>query len=166
MDTFTLNGYSVLQNKDVRHYRVFNKREFWQNRAVRHFKLTPLRPAGISLASVPLLIGSIGERSPLITIHPERKKPDICYIGLLLSMSPKMFIIDELDQNAEWSGPRRLKFSDVTRVDFGGGYEEALAATALKHPKWKEAGKARHRTRRLLRQSAASMGARSTSPNA
>jgi len=32
----------------------------------------------------------------------------------------------------KWSGPRRMKFSDVTRIDFGGGYEEVLAVTAPK----------------------------------
>ena len=110
----------------------------WQNRAVGQFKLNPVRPPGISLTSLPDLLESIGRSYPLITIHPEKVKPDVCYIGPLLSIAKATFTIDDLDCNAEWSGPRRLRFSDVTRVDFGGGYEEALAATAPKRPKRKK----------------------------
>ena len=137
-DTFGLNGYSAIRTADVKDYRDFNKDEFWQNRATRHFKLSPVRPAGILLTSVPELLASLSKQYPLITIHPERTKPGICYIGPLLSMTEATFTIDDLDCNAEWTGPRRLKFTDVTRVDFGGGYEEALAATAPKRQKRKQ----------------------------
>jgi hypothetical protein len=136
-NTFLLNGYSIIRSENVRHYRVFDKREYWQNRAVRRFELSPVRPVGITLSSVPELIASVAKRYPLITIHPERTKPDICYIGPLLSMTEATFTIDDLDCTAGWSGPRRIKFSDATRIDFGGGYEEALAATAPKRSKRK-----------------------------
>jgi hypothetical protein len=53
-------------------------------------------------------------------------------------MAKAAVTIDDLDCNAEWSGPRQLKFSDITRVDFGGGYEKALAATAPKRPERKQ----------------------------
>ena len=137
-DAFQLNGYSVIRNEDVKNYRVFDKHDYWQNRAVRYFKLSPVCPPGISLSSVPELIASIAKRYPLITIHPERKKPDVCYIGPLLSMTDATFTIDDLDSTAGWSGPRRVKFIDATRIDFGGGYEEALAATAPRRMKRKE----------------------------
>jgi len=137
-DTFRLNGYSAIRTADMKDYRDFNKDNFWQNRAARHFKLSPVRPAGISLTSVPELLATISERYLLITIHPERSKPGICYIGPLLSMTEATFTIDDLDCNAEWTGPRRFKFSDVTRVDFGGRYQEALAVTAPKRPKRKQ----------------------------
>jgi hypothetical protein len=134
-DTFRLNGYTALRIADVRGFRHFDKVEFWQNRAARHYKLAPVRPAGILLTSVSELLTSISKRYPLITIHPERTRPGVCYIGPLLSMTEATFTIDDLDSNAKWTGPRRLKFSDVTRVDFGGGYEEALAITAPKRRK-------------------------------
>ena len=38
MDTFRLNGYTVLREEDIRQYRLFTKAEFWQVRAVRHFR--------------------------------------------------------------------------------------------------------------------------------
>jgi hypothetical protein len=136
-DTFRLNGYSAIRDEDVKTYRAFDKREFWQNRAARSLRLAPFCPEGILMSSIPELIASVAKRYPLITIHPERRKPDVCYIGPLLSMTEATFTIDDLNCNAEWSGPRRIKFSDATRIDFGGGYEEALAATAPKRPKRK-----------------------------
>jgi len=137
-DTFSLNGYTAIRTEDVKDYRDFNKGKFWQNRAARLFKLAPVCPSGISLTPVPELLASISKRYPLITIHPEKIKPEVCYIGPLLSMTETTFTIDDLDCNAGWSGPRRIKFGDVTRVDFGGGYEGALAATAPRRPKRKQ----------------------------
>jgi hypothetical protein len=50
---------------------------------------------------------------------------------------PLSITMDDLDYNAAWSGPRRMKLADVTRVDFDGGYERALAVTAPKRSKAK-----------------------------
>ena len=132
MDTFRLNGYMVIREEDVSEYRFFAKPEHWQCRAVRHFRLRPARPAGISVASLPELLTSVARHYPLITLHPEKKNPDVCYIGPLVAMTERTFTITDLNCNAEWTGPRRMRFSDVTRIDFGGGYESALAATAPK----------------------------------
>jgi len=131
-DTFRFNGYTVLRDDDIRGLRFFTKAAYWQFRAVRHFRLKPTPPAGISVASWPELLKSIAQHYPLMSFHPEKTKPDVCYIGPLLSITERTVTIDDLNSNGEWSGPRRIRLSDVTRVDFGGGYEEALAATAPK----------------------------------
>ena len=136
-DTFSLNGYSVVRCEDVKDYRVFDKREYWQNRAIRRLKIAPVALPEISLASVPALLASIDERFSLTAFHPEQKRPDICYIGRLLTMTDKTVTIDDLDSNAEWSGPRRIKLNDITRIDFGSAYEEALAVVAPKRPRRK-----------------------------
>jgi hypothetical protein len=138
MDTFRLNGYSAIRNEDAKDYRIFDKSDFWQHRAVHRFKLAAICPKGILLGSIPELLSSVASRFPLATFHPERKKPDVCYIGVLMSMTATTFTIDDLDCNAEWTGPRRLKFDDITRVDFGGGYEQALSATAPKRQQGKQ----------------------------
>ena len=135
MDTFRLNGYTVIRKKDISYYRVFSKAEYWQVRAVRHFRLRPIRPAGISVTSLPELLKSVAEHYPLITLHPERTKPDVCFIGSLASMKELTFTMEDLNCNAEWTGPRRIKFGDVSKVEFRGGYESALAATAPKRTK-------------------------------
>lgn len=134
-DAFRLNGYTVVREQDVSEYRFFAKPEYWQFRAVKHFRQKPIRPAGICVTSLPELLTSVTKHFPLIMFHPERKKPDVCYLGPLLSMTDRTFTIEDLNRYAEWTGPRRMKFSDITRVDFGGGYVTALAVTAPKRPR-------------------------------
>ena len=136
-DCFQLINHTVIRDKDIKAYRFFDKPKYWQYRAAKKFRLKPKRPAGVSVESLPALLKSINKRYPLLTIHPEKKKPDVCYIGPLLSMTEQTFTIDDLNCNAEWTGPRRMKWKDVTMVDFGGGYDRALAATAPKRPKRK-----------------------------
>lgn len=133
-DCFCLNGYTVIREEDISHHRVFNKSEYWQYRAVRRFRIKAARLPGLSMVSFPELMISIAKRFPLLTVHVEEKKPEVCYIGPLISTTDRTFTIDDLNASAEWTGPRRIRFQDLTRVDFGGGYEKALAATAPKRP--------------------------------
>jgi hypothetical protein len=131
-DTFEINGYSVIRSADIESYRFFDKSKWWQFRAVQHFKLQPKAPAGISVSSLPALLASAARIFPLLTIHREKINSKVCYIGKLTEGRHKTFTIADLNCNAEWTGSRRLKYSDVSLVDFGGGYENALAATAPK----------------------------------
>ena len=133
-DTFRLNGYTVIREAEVSHYRFFDKAAYWQFRAVRLYRLAPRHPADISIASLVELLTSIASHFPLVTIHPERTKPDVCYIGSVSSVTERAVMIEDLNCSAEWTGPRRLKLADITKIDFGGGYEEALARTAPKRP--------------------------------
>ena len=138
MDTFCLNGYTVILTKDITRHRVFNKADYWRERAIRHFGVKPIKPAGISLASLPQMLKTVSEHFPLIAFHPEEKKPEVCYIGALTSTTERTLTIEDLNADCEWSGPRRMRFSEVSRIDFGGRYEESLAATAPKKPKRKQ----------------------------
>jgi len=131
-DTFRLNGYSVIRIDDIESYRCFDKKRWWQFRAVQHFKLKPKAPAGVSVSSLPALLESAAKIFPLLTIHREKNNSEVCYIGKLTEVSRKTFTIEDLNCNAEWTGSRQFKFADVTLVDFGGGYENALAVTAPK----------------------------------
>jgi hypothetical protein len=138
LETFSLNGYTVLRDADIGGGRFFDSAVFWQHRAARHLKMKPILPVGIVLESIPTLLESISLQYPLMALHPERSKPDVCYIGSLLSVAKATCTIDDLSSNAIWSGPRRLRFNDITRIDFGGGYEGALAIAAPKRPKRKK----------------------------
>lgn len=131
-DTFQLNGYSVICSDDIASYRFFDKKKYWQFRAIQHLKLKPKAPAGISASSLPVLLKSAAKIFPLLTIHRDKINNEVCYIGKLTAVSHKTFTIEDLNCNAEWTGSRQFRFADVTMVDFGGGYENALAATAPK----------------------------------
>jgi hypothetical protein len=134
MDTFRLNGYTAVRTQDISKYRVFDKASYWQFRSVRRLKLRPKRPLRISFNSFSELLKSVARSYSLVTLHLEKKNPDVCYIGALLSRTEDAFTTDDLDSSGEWTGPRRIQLSDLTKVDFGWGYEQALAVGAPKRP--------------------------------
>jgi hypothetical protein len=127
--TFTLNGYSVIRNDDVSLYAVYDRPELLRFQ-LRLKGIKPEAQPQISVASLPDLLNSIDGRFPFTTIHREEMNDEVCFIGRLAGMTSKTFTLDEVDDCAEWIGLRRYRFADITKVDFGGGYEEALALVA------------------------------------
>ncbi|MBA3805433.1 MAG: hypothetical protein H0X14_06955 [Acidobacteria bacterium] len=129
--TFTLNGYSVVLNEDISLYAVYDRPDFYfDSKALKLKGIKPQPQPEISIESLPALLTSIDKHYPFITIHREQISDEICFIGRLVGMTPKTFTLFEIDDCAEWDGPHRYRFKDVTKVDFGGGYEEALALVA------------------------------------
>ncbi len=131
-DTFQLNGYTAVREPDISAFRFFSRSGHWQFRAAVALKLQPIVPAGIEVSSIASLITSAAASFPLLSFHPEIRDRDVCYIGPVLKLTAQTCLIDDLGPGAEWSGARRLRLADITRIDFGGGYEQALAMTAPK----------------------------------
>ena len=131
-NVFCLNGYSVINADDVSDYRVFDRDDYWQRRAVSLHKLKPVIPNEVSVTNWRELFGSVASHFPLVTLHTERRNPDVCYVGQVLKVSEATLTVRDLDCNCEWQKPRRLKLTDITRVEFGDGYSMSLAATSSK----------------------------------
>lgn len=87
------------------------------------------RPAlTLGLADIAALLTSAAERFPLVTIHKERDQPDACYVGKPISIEGGIVWMLEIGPDAKWDGePSAHKLADITRVNFGGDYEDALA---------------------------------------
>jgi hypothetical protein len=86
----------------------------------------PRKPR-ISLKSLRDLIVSVGRVSPLVTIHREEVRPDACWIGRVLGISRGRVSLLEINPDATWeNAPTAYRLSEITRVNFGGDYEDAL----------------------------------------
>jgi hypothetical protein len=134
-DSFRLNGYAAIRLKDVARVRFFDSPSEWQCRAVEHFSLRAKKPARIGVASLGDLLASVGRAYPLVAVYTEKKQPDVCFIGEVAQVTATTLTLEELDCNGAWCRPRRISLADITRVDFAGGYEQALAATAPRRRK-------------------------------
>lgn len=134
-NTFALNGYVVIRVRDISAYRVFDKNDYWQHRAIKKLKIHPVGLQNINLSSIEELVTTVSPQFPLVGFELEFKKPGVMYIGKLMSVTEKTILIEDLNANGEWSGPRRLKTSDITSITFGDGYQNALALTAPPLPK-------------------------------
>jgi hypothetical protein len=128
-ERFELNGYTVIRNSDVRRWRPVGEDSFCVQ-ALKLKGIKPTRKRGLSLASWPDLLKTANELFPLITISRERIDRNACQIGRLRSTNRVSFELKEIDTSASWDDCNRYRFSDLTRVDFGGGYEAALARVA------------------------------------
>lgn len=129
--TYTLNGYSVIRNDDVGLYSIYDRPDYYfDSRVLRIKGVKPQSQPEIDISSLPALLTSVNKQYPLLTIHREEMNNEECFIGRLVGMTPKTFTLFEIDSCAEWEREHRYRFEDVTRVDFGGGYEEALSMVA------------------------------------
>jgi hypothetical protein len=63
---------------------------------------------------------------PLVTIHRETIDPSICQIGRVVWADKIWVSLHEIDPHAKWEQQQQYRLSEITRVDFGGAYEEAL----------------------------------------
>ncbi len=129
-NTFMLDGYCAIRSRDARRHRVLNPVGSWQARALKAKRMKPTPLANVSINSLPNLLTSACSAFPLINIQTELRDDELCYIGRLKKLSAETFTFFDLDFRARWTGVRRFKYADITRVEFGSGYENALALSA------------------------------------
>lgn len=128
-DTFTLNGYIVIREQDIKRHRIFDRRDCWQYKAAKANKLKPIHPS-ISISSLEVAVKSVCKKFLVITVEKELVVGDACWIGTLAGFTAKTITIYDLNTSAEWSGKSKFNLKDITRLAFGGGYETALALSA------------------------------------
>ena len=125
-NTFTLNGFVVIRVQDINRQRIFNKRNYWQNKAAEVKRLKPIHPS-ISISSLEEAIVSASKAFELITIEKELVADGKMWIGKLAEITKKTLVIHGLNPNAEWVKKSKFNLSEITCIGFGGGYETALA---------------------------------------
>ncbi len=81
----------------------------------------------VDLSSVATLIRTAGEAFAVVTLFLESQDPDVCFIGKVLSVDDERVQIRCIDPGGVWEdGEESYALSEVTRVDFGDSYAEAL----------------------------------------
>lgn len=130
-EAFCLDGYDVVRQRDIRSFCFFDDPRYWRYRALRLLKIRPTPPPhDINLVSVRDLLSSVSAHYPLLSAHREMPRRRTTYVGPVVSMGDRSFTIEDADYFGRWTGPRRLRYADVTRICFDGGYLGASAMTA------------------------------------
>ncbi|MDQ2732908.1 MAG: hypothetical protein M3Y56_14715 [Armatimonadota bacterium] len=129
-DYMLLNGYIVLRWKDIRRYRTRDNNKFIADRALALKGIRPIPKLEIDLSDFPALLRSANAHFPLVTIHQEIKDSNTCFIGHVQAVTDKTLTLAQISPAAKWNRTRCYKLKHITRVDFGGGYEETLALVA------------------------------------
>jgi len=126
-ESIRFDGFQCLRLSDVRELRIpHSEAAFFEAALKKRGERFPKRPL-IRVASVEQLLLSASRLFPLVTIHREKVAPDVCHIGRVVGIEAGKVSLLEITPDATWdteATPYRLR--EITRVDFGGQYEDAL----------------------------------------
>jgi hypothetical protein len=126
-DGIRFNRFQCFRLSDVRSLEIPAKYSRFSETALRkRGEHLPKKPR-VVLGSLPKLLSSANGAFPLLTIHREKSDPDVCHIGRVVELSNQSVSLLEIGPDASWDEkPETYRLSEITRVDFGGDYEEAL----------------------------------------
>jgi hypothetical protein len=80
------------------------------------------------------LLQSAQRAFPLLTIQTEEQHPGACYIGRVAALDDDSAVLHLVSPAGEWDEEDAYPYDTITRVGFGGRYEEALALAAGPDP--------------------------------
>lgn len=131
-DGVTYEGYQAFRLQDVATLEVPSPRTAFYEAVLRKRGLRRPRTPRVDLSSTRALVCSAGKRFALVTVHREKVDPEVCHIGKVVSASSASVSLWEVTADATWhENPTGYRLVQITRVDFGGPYEEALALVAM-----------------------------------
>jgi hypothetical protein len=124
--SYQADGYSVFRNDLVTSWLAYDNPDYFKSRALRLKGVRPRRPRGIDISCWLTAFHTAAKAFPLVVLHREAMRNDVCNVGRYLGSTAKTLMLYEITSTAEWEKPTRFRVADVTRIDFGGGYEDAL----------------------------------------
>jgi hypothetical protein len=86
----------------------------------------PKKPP-VVVSSLAELLLTANRAFPLVTIHREKVDADACWIGRVVDLRQGRMTLLEIGPGAVWDDAlETYRLREITRVDFGGDYEDAL----------------------------------------
>ena len=121
------NGFQCMRLSDVRRLRAPDPYAEFIVAALRKRGEIIRKKPRVNLNSLPELLRSADKLFPLVTVHRERVDPGTCEIGRVVGITKSHVSMLEIGPDAIWEEkPTEIALRNITRVDFGGAYEDAL----------------------------------------
>jgi hypothetical protein len=126
-DRVWFDGFECFRTKDVKSIEVDPYRAFAEAALGKRGLCRPSMPR-LSMGTTRTILESAGDSYPLVTIHREELAPDVCHIGKVVGTNRIQVALLEIGPDAIWD-KRATAYSlrEITRISFGGSYEEALS---------------------------------------
>src|SRR5262245_44793069 len=122
-----LDGHTAVRIRDVAKVSRRGGPDTFVGRALAARGEWPPVAVDVNLDSVADLIRTASDAAPLVTLHVEEYDTTVCFIGRPVRFGKRSVRMQEITPEATWRAqPTRWAFADVTRVEFGGRYEQAL----------------------------------------
>ncbi|MCU1370213.1 MAG: hypothetical protein JWO77_1407 [Ilumatobacteraceae bacterium] len=121
-----LNGWSVVRLDTIRTVEREPANSFLP-RALAHFGEQPALILA-DMTSGRDAIRSLAAAFPLLTIFTEARDPRTAAVGRPVRTGKNKLDLLEITADGTWDGrdPIRVRYGDITRIDVGGRYEQAL----------------------------------------
>lgn len=131
----SFDGWTLLRLKDIQAVTVEPDPDSFTVKALQARSEWPPPSAAVELDDLHDAATTASAVAAMTSIFVEFDRPDICYIGSLLAADDKRLRVLEVDTQGQWRRKSRsIDPGDVTRIDFGGRYEDALALVAGPRP--------------------------------
>lgn len=131
-DRIAFDGWITVRFQDVQAVTIYPTEDCFEIAAVKARGLWPPTPPAATVPeNINQVLAQAKDHSSVITVHREFERPDVAWCGAVRDISEDTLRFLEVNVAAGWGRkPRLFDLDDITRVDFGGGYEEALQLVA------------------------------------
>ncbi len=120
------DGFECFRIADIRDPRADPYAAFYEAALRKRGERRPKKPR-VTVANIENLLLSAAGAFPLVTIHREQIDPERCWIGSVKGVSRGRVSLLEIGPDATWEEtPTGYRMKEITRVAFGGDYENAL----------------------------------------
>jgi len=125
-DRIWFDGFECFRVNDVGDLRPDPYAPFAEAALKKRGERRPKKPR-VRVANVEDLLLSAGKAFLLVTIHREEVDPEVCWIGRVQGVNRGRLSLLEIRPDAVWEDtPEEYRIKEITRVNFGGDYENAL----------------------------------------
>lgn len=126
----TVDGYTAIRWKHLDSIEALEADDLL-SRATHRSGVRPVDPAGLDPTTTGLLLRSIPDRPPLVTVWAERHVRATSWIGTIVAFENKNLHLRPIDRDGRLApGTFSIAFRDITRIDLRTRYATALAAAA------------------------------------
>jgi hypothetical protein len=121
------NGFQCYRLSDIRKLRVTDKYARFHEAVLKKRGIRMPKKPPVVVSSLAKLLLTANRAFPLVTIHREKVEASACWIGRVVDVSRGRVTLMEIGPDASWDDRlETYRLSEITRVDFGGDYEDAL----------------------------------------
>lgn len=136
------NGFQCPRVSAVRELQVPDPYAEFTVAALRKRGQIIRRKPNVNVSSLSELLKSANRLFPLVTVHRERADPEVCEIGRVIDVTKSHLQLHEIGPDAVWDEKlTRILLREITLIESGGGYEEALNLVGGKPKQPKKASK-------------------------
>lgn len=125
-DRIWFDGFECFRIADVKDLKPDPYTKFAEAVLKKRREKRPMK-ARLDVSSIGKLLLSASRAFPLVTIHREQIDPDVCWIGRIQRVNLESVWLLEIGPDATWDKvPTEYRLKEITQVNFGGDYENAL----------------------------------------